>query len=169
LDERSQFERYMGMRTDMLAASERWDSLGTAAMSELEAQSDNRFFWSGRASRAVLDFFYGANHQVPPVNDSIIWPTRRKPFKEPKQPMVLLYPNPASNSIQIVLNNPDVLNDGGLITIFDSRGGILSLVELKRNEDSWIINTSQWASGLYFAELKVRGSPIWVQKFQIIR
>lgn len=169
MDERSQFERYMGMRTDMLAASERWDSLGTAAMSELEAQSANPFFWSGRASRAVLDFFHGANHHVPPINDSIIWPTRRKPFKEPKESMVLLYPNPTNGLIYLQINDSQILEAGAMVQITDASGR--SVLTLYVQKEEWIreIDTSKWKSGLYFMEMKSGRKKLWVSKFQVIR
>ena len=61
-----------------------------------------------------------------------------------------LYPNPAKDKVNIVLNNNDVKD----ITITDVTGRTIYTEKVASNTNSVIVNTSNYPSGIYFCEIK---------------
>ena len=79
---------------------------------------------------------------------------------------VALYPNPCSEYVTVKISDPSVLNNSE-ITLFNIIGREM-FTPLTKNNDSFILDTSQLTKGLYFLQFKTNNK-IEISKLQVIK
>jgi len=105
--------------------------------------------------------------QLPPLPDDLTEgePIRFKNGVYPA-PSISIYPNPASQYLQINTNLPD--KTPTTIQIYDVLGKLKLELPIQENGEM-LLNTSKWANGLYFYRLIQNGKTLISNKLMVVQ
>ena len=75
-----------------------------------------------------------------------------------------LSPNPAKNSTTITFSNAII---APMLEVYDVLGKVISSHQASNTNDSWVLDTSKMAAGVYIVALKLEGNVVMQKKLVI--
>lgn len=64
-----------------------------------------------------------------------------------------VYPNPASHIVQVKINQSEIVESSFILRVVDLTGKVIYTYENKNPLNTWLIDTSEWSSGIYTVRL----------------
>jgi Secretion system C-terminal sorting domain len=164
------FMDWITLRKDMMMANRDWHTMNASDVSALENLL--LYFDSYAASQAmqVLNEFAGADYFIPPaygVNG--VAKRARVTAADISANMLRVYPNPADYRLTIELKESLPTQEMCILIITDAMGKEVNNQQVNSALKQFLIDTKDWAVGLYAFKIVVPNSPIELNgKFDVV-
>jgi hypothetical protein len=81
---------------------------------------------------------------------------------------MLVFPNPSSGEVTISYDYGNKAMDSRILSVFDMMGRKINQITPPINKGSWLLNTSDWVSGIYIIRMEGDGNALQTQRVIIM-
>jgi hypothetical protein len=160
------------LHIELLQKEKQWkDIIDSVTIIAIKEIADGNTYAAGQA-QSILNTYFGYNYKevLPKIEESAFKkePSKNKvKYFDIKEQNIVLYPNPASNSVYIKINA--VYDYSITANIYDINGKLLATKTIDAYNDIAEINTSELPSGNYICQFTNEAKVLGEQKLVIIK
>jgi hypothetical protein len=141
------YELYLNLRYDMNVSGNTWQTITSDQLNTLCDVSAAFTTWAGVQAVGILNAHFTKNHIIPPAFKNE-WNIRSLELQNSSsQSMVITYPNPADESINLEIKIPFI---EASFVIYDSMNRLIYEGTASSSNSPVSINTRNWESGIYY-------------------
>jgi hypothetical protein len=149
-----------------------WDKLSLPDKAVIDQLATSYYqTHAGKKAMAVLNAFYGEDHFIPPyyngANGQVRALTQRNNTINPIN-LMLVYPNPANEMLQINLNLKGFVLTNESIRITDGEGKLIATIQVKDAHEQIIFDSRSFAPGSYYISLCKASDLLQTEKINVV-
>jgi len=167
------FKSLFNIVLDLRKSSTSILNLSSGQISELEAINDNSFNCLGAYARNLLIASKEINYREPiilPVfTDSTMTNNQGGNGSQPTDGYLKVHPNPANTFFVVDYNLSTKFVSFATLKVFNSLGKLINIEPLTKEKGQIMINSQDWAPGIYLVSIEIEGSIIASDKISITR
>jgi hypothetical protein len=166
------FGEWMNLSRAIVEDSLYMDSLPAAFVEQLENLAYNApFTYGGTQARIMMNEYYGGDFSFEPFVPLLEAKERSSRVKNyiSVEPLMKVFPDPASELVNIQLHLPQWEFKNGGIKITDAQGRLQEQLNIQMFDQQFCINLNSWSAGLYTITLISNDRIIQVNKLQVVK
>ncbi len=167
-NERQAFGLWLSVATD----DPEWDKLSSSDKAIIDQlASTYHQTHAGKKAMTVLNTFYGEDHFIPPYYDGASGQVRSLTTRNTTIQainLMLIYPNPANEMLQININLEGIVLTNESIRIADGEGKLISTIQVKDPHQQIVIDTRSFAPGSYYISLSKASGILQTEKINVV-
>jgi hypothetical protein len=166
----AQYGRWYAIHKNVVQTGRTWEELTSAEVLELEDIALTYFFTTaGKKAMAVLSAVTDNGYFIPPAYDGGGFEFRAfLKEDEASQDFIQVYPNPATNIINVELEYTQSIKSPRKFQIKDALGRLIYEEDILSKEQVFSINSTNWAQGTYIYSLMSKDEILKTGKLEVI-
>ena len=163
------FMDWITLRKEMMNANRDWNTMNASDIAELEALLVHFDTYAASQAMEVLNVYTGTDYFIPPAyGQNGIVKRQALSSSEINEQLIEVYPNPADYMVTLQLKETLPTREMCTLLISDAMGREVHRQQVNPALQQFVINTQDWAAGLYAFKIVVPHSPIEINgKFDV--
>lgn len=165
------YHAWLNLGIGLAESGRHWDDLNATELATLETLATTRWMYhAGRKAMVVLNIWYGGNYFVQavyagsPYRSTVTEPCR----VEEENEWMLVFPNPASDDLQISIDLKELSPELCTLWINDLNGRSVDSFAVKYPRQQFALDVRKWTPGNYLVTLAFDGKKISSTCFNVV-